>query len=139
MIEFHYEADFRLKDKICYSDWINRIIRSENFHPGKLVFIFCDDDYLLKINQKFLSHNSYTDIITFDYSEGSEISGDIFISVERVRDNAVMYKVGEEEELKRVMAHGVLHLLGYSDKEPDEIAKMRSKEEEKMKLFHVEQ
>lgn len=139
MIEFYYEADFKLEDEILYSDWVDRIVSSENVELKQLTYIFCDDAYLLKINQKYLKHDDYTDIITFDYTERMQIGGDIFISIERIKENAVEFKVPEEEELRRVMAHGVLHLIGYGDKEPKDIAIMRIKEEEKMKLFHVEQ
>ncbi len=94
---------------------------------------------MLKINQKHLNHNTFTDIITFDYSDRKVISGDIFVSTERVRENAGIFNKTFQEELLRVMAHGVLHLLGYNDKTNDELLVMRNKEEEKIKLFHVEQ
>jgi rRNA maturation RNase YbeY len=103
-----------------------------------LDYIFCDDEYLLKINQDYLDHDTYTDIITFPYGDLNVIAGDIFISVERVKENAVNFRVDFELELKRVMAHGVLHLLGYGDKSEEEVLQMRLKEDEKIKLFHVE-
>ena len=139
MIEFFHEGDFRLSSLDDYSHWINRIIKSEKVFLGNINYIFCEDEYLVKINQKHLNHNSFTDIITFDYSDGEVISGDIFISTERVVDNASVFNKSFQEELLRVMAHGILHLLGYNDKTKDEVIVMRDKEEEKIKLFHVEQ
>ena len=138
MIDFHYLTDFRIEDEIHYTDWVNRIINSEGSRPGQLDFIFCNDAYLLKINQDYLEHDTYTDIITFPYSEGALISGDIFISIERVVENANTFKVKFNTELRRVMAHGILHMLGYGDKNDEDIQLMRAKENEKIKLFHVE-
>ena len=137
MISFNYELDFKLEDETIYSDWISKVISSENRDEGEINYIFCDDDYLIELNQQYLDHDTLTDVISFDYSEGNELHGDIFISIERVRDNAADFKVAFDEELKRVLVHGVLHYCGYKDKsERDEIL-MRQKEEEKMKLFHV--
>ena len=139
MIDFNYETDFELSDEAQYAEWISGVITSEGKKVGDISYIFCDDEYLLEINQQHLEHDTLTDIISFDYTMGNEISGDIFISVERVKDNAVDYNVPFAEELLRVMAHGVLHYCGYKDKgEEDEIL-MRSKEEEKIALFHVKQ
>ncbi|PXX27845.1 rRNA maturation RNase YbeY [Arenibacter sp. ARW7G5Y1] len=138
MIDFHYETDFSIGAETNFTDWISRIILSEDKRCGQLDFIFCDDDYLLKVNQDYLNHDTYTDIITFPYGDIDIIAGDIFISVERVRDNASEYGVDFENELKRVMAHGVLHLVGYGDKSEEESVQMRLKEDEKIKLFHVE-
>ncbi|UII81589.1 rRNA maturation RNase YbeY [Flagellimonas sp. CMM7] len=138
MIDFHFKSDFVLEGKTQYSDWITRIIESEGFVQGQLDYVFCTDDYLLSINQEYLNHDTYTDIITFDYSDGKSISGDIFISTERVEENALAYKVSREEEFLRVMSHGVLHLIGFGDKTKEEQELMRKKEEEKIKLFHVE-
>lgn len=139
MIEFHYECDFQLDEDIKYSDWVTRIIESEGFEVGDLGYVFCDDDYLHAINLEYLNHDTFTDIITFDYTTESIVSGDIFISIDRVKDNALEYKVDGEEELLRVMSHGVLHLMGYGDKKKKETVIMRDKEEEKIKMFHVEQ
>lgn len=138
MIEYHYEMDFALDDEVEFSEWINRVVRSEKGRLGAVSYIFCGDNYLLKLNQEYLDHDTLTDIITFDYSSDAEISGDIFISYERVLDNASRYNVSEDEELKRVMAHGVLHMLGYNDKTEEGRLEMRRKESEKMKMFHVE-
>ena len=139
MIEFHFENDFQLEQKDKYSDWLSRIIESEGYQLGSLDYVFCDDEYLWNINMQYLNHDTYTDIITFDYSAGKMISGDIFISVERVDDNASDHGVSFENELLRVMCHGVLHLMGYNDKKEDEVVQMRSKEDNMIKMFHVEQ
>jgi rRNA maturation RNase YbeY len=132
-------SDNEIVNEPLYKDWLLKIISSENKLTGDLVFVFCDDDYLLSINQKYLNHNTYTDIITFDYTNGDTLSGDVFISVDRVKENAMKFEISFEEELRRVMSHGILHLAGYGDKKDDEIKAMRLKEEEKMKMFHVEQ
>ncbi len=138
-IEFNYETDFSISNESDYSDWITRIIRSEGSVLGNLNYIFCDDNYLSQINLQYLNHDTLTDIITFDYSEEAIIAGDIFISIDRVKENAQDYNVTLEEELNRVMSHGVLHLLGYKDKTESEKNLMREKENEMIGLFHVEQ
>ena len=138
MISFNYETDFELENEAQYEDWISRIIESEGFDEGEINYIFCDDDYLHKINVEYLDHDTLTDIISFDYSVGNVLQGDIFVSVERVQDNAKDFNVSFEEELKRVLSHGVLHYCGYKDKSLEDEAMMRSKEEEKMQMFHVE-
>ena len=137
-INYNFETNFALPDEDYYSDWIDRVVGSEGFVVTTLAFVFCDDAYLLDINQKYLNHDTYTDIITFDYSDGKTISGDIFISIERVSENAKTYGVDRNTELHRVMAHGLLHLMGYGDKTEEEAVVMRAKEDEKLKLFHVE-
>jgi rRNA maturation RNase YbeY len=139
MTEYYYECDFEIKALKDYTDWVNRVLDSENAELGNISFVFCDDDYLLDLNQRFLNHDTYTDIITFDYSEKGSISGEIYISIERVRENAKEFAQRFEDELLRVMAHGLLHLLGYKDKTEKDIMEMRDKEEDKMKMFHVEQ
>ncbi|MCA1965371.1 MAG: rRNA maturation RNase YbeY [Flavobacterium sp.] len=138
MISFNYETDFELENEAQYEDWISRIIESEGFDEGEINYIFCDDEYLHKINVEYLDHDTLTDIISFDYTVGNLIQGDIFVSIERVQDNAKDFNVSFEEELKRVLSHGVLHYCGYKDKSPKDEALMRSKEEEKMQMFHVE-
>ncbi len=139
MINFHFETSFDLKNPDVYDLWIKNIIASEDKSAGEINFVFCDDDYLLTLNIDYLNHDTLTDIITFDYCKGTKINGDIFISVERVKENSLTYQVNFIDELKRVMAHGILHLCGYGDKSKEEILLMRNKEEEKIKLFHVEQ
>ena len=138
MIEFYSEANFKLEDEKRYSEWIEEVIYSEQKTVENITYIFCDDEYLHKINVEYLHHDTLTDIITFDYSVGNALQADVFISEQRVRENALDFNVSFEEELRRVMIHGVLHLCGYKDKTPDESSRMRGKEEEKMKLFHVE-
>ena len=139
MITFNYETDFELKDESRYSEWISRIIISEEKTEGDVNYIFCNDEFLHRINLQYLQHDDLTDIISFDYSVGKELHGDIFISVERVRENAVDFNVSFDEELSRVMAHGILHYCGYKDKTESDAEMMRKKEEEKMAMFHVEQ
>src|SRR5574343_185960 len=139
MILFNYESDFILTNEENYSNWIARIIESEEYLIGEINYIFCDDEYLHTINVQYLNHDTLTDIISFDYTEGKVISGDIFISTERVHDNAIDFNVSFNEELKRVMVHGVLHYCGYKDKYDSDVQIMRQKEEEKINLFHVEQ
>jgi rRNA maturation RNase YbeY len=139
IINFYSENDFELERVSSYESWVKNVISSEGKKTGEISFIFCDDEYLLEINQKYLDHDTYTDIISFDASVGNILNGDIFISTERVSENADSYEVEFSEELKRVIIHGVLHLCGYKDKTPDQEKLMREKEEEKMKMFHVEQ
>lgn len=138
MISFNYELDFTLEQEDIYASWIENIIESENKILGEISYIFCDDDFLHNINMQYLNHDTLTDIISFDYTEGDVISGDIFISVVRVEDNANDFNVSFDEELKRVLVHGILHYCGYKDKSDSDVLMMRSKEEEKIKLFHVE-
>ncbi len=139
MISFNYETDFELDNETQISNWISAVILSENKKEGDINYIFCDDEYLVQINEQYLDHDTLTDIISFDYSVGNELHGDIFISIERVRENAIDYNVTFPEELHRVLVHGVLHYCGYKDKTDADETLMRSKEEEKMKMFHVEQ
>ena len=139
MIDFNYETDFVLDNEEAIANWISNVITSENKTEGEINYIFCDDEYLHKINVEHLNHDTLTDIISFDYTMGNEISGDMFISVERVKDNAADFNVSFDEELKRVIVHGILHYCGYKDKsEADELL-MRNKEDEKLAMFHVEQ
>jgi len=139
MISFNYETDFELPNEVVFENWIIDIIDSEASAVGEINYVFCDDEYLHKINVEYLNHDTLTDIISFDYTVGNLIQGDIFISIERVKDNAADFKVSFEEELKRVMAHGILHYCGYKDKTDKDAEVMRQKEEEKINLFHVEQ
>ncbi len=139
MINFNYLTDYQIVEENLYSKWLLEVIGSENRVLGDIAYVFCDDAYLLEINKQYLNHDTYTDIITFDYTDGNTIAGDIFISIERVKENAAEFEVDFDEELRRVMAHGILHLSGYGDRSDEEAEQMRDKEEEKMKLFHVEQ
>ena len=128
MINFNYETDFLLSNEKELSTWISEVIISENCSEGEINYIYCDDAYLLELNVKYLNHDTLTDIISFDYSVGKELHGDVYISLERVRDNAKDYKVEFSEELHRVMVHGILHYCGYKDKSEADEAVMRTKE-----------
>lgn len=136
MISFQNQSiSFRLKDKTRLKAWIKTVTEKEKHRLGDINYIFCSDDELLEINIQHLNHNTYTDIITFDYTEGDKISGDIFISIDRVEENAKKFKVSFEEELHRVMIHGILHLCGYKDKSKADAELMRKKENGALKLF----
>lgn len=136
MISFHNQSlSFKLKEKTKLKQWIKSITEKEKHQLGTINYIFCTDDELLEINIKHLNHNTLTDIITFDYTEGKTINSDIFISIERVTENAKKFQVSFEEELHRVMIHGVLHLCGYKDKTKADAELMRKKENGALKLF----
>jgi len=127
---FSHEVRFTLKKPRKVKSWINRVVEKEGATIREINYIFCSDPYLLSLNQGFLKHNTFTDIITFDNSEDpSSLEGEIYLSIERVKENAKKYNVPLEDELDRVMIHGILHLLGYKDKKPAEKALMRKKEE----------
>ncbi len=138
MINFFYETDIKPLNETDLSSWIRNVILSEEKSEGEINFILCNDEYLLKINQDFLDHNTYTDIISFDNTLGNELHGDIFISHERVVENSEKYRVTVDEELRRVLVHGVLHFCGYKDKSTEEKEMMTRKENEKLSMFHVE-
>ncbi len=129
MINFNYETDFKLSNEAKYAKWIAQVIVSEGCVEGDINYIFCDDDYLHNVNVNYLNHDTLTDIISFDYSVGNKLHGDVFISVERVADNAQDFSVSFDEELKRVMVHGILHYCGYKDKSDSDQLTMRSKED----------
>lgn len=128
---FSYKTRYKLKSPRKVTSWIIHAVKKEGATIQEINFIFCSDSYLLTLNQEFLKHDTFTDIITFDNSSGSDSSlvGEIYISIDRVRENAKKFQVKFEDELNRVMIHGVLHLLGYMDKKPSEKALMRKKEE----------
>jgi probable rRNA maturation factor len=130
-ITFHEEdISYKLKNKTAVRKWITDTIIAEGYKLSELTYIFCTDEYLLQINRQYLDHDTYTDIITFDNSEEEGlIVGDIFISIERIRENAAKFNVTEAHELHRVLIHGALHLLGYMDKSPADKKKMTSKED----------
>lgn len=139
MIDFNFIDVPPIENDRPLLDWLLRVAKSEGYSVSALSYVFCTDDYLLTLNQSYLSHDTFTDIITFDYVEGTMVSGDIFISVDRLEDNATIFKVSFEEERLRVMAHGLLHLMGYKDKTAEDQKVMSKKENEKIKMFHVEQ
>ena len=130
MITFNSETSFTLKNQNKLVKWIGDVVSSEGFQVGEINYIFCDDSYLNKINQEFLNHDTFTDIISFDYTLGKEVGGDIFISIERVLENAEKFNEVFETELHRVMIHGILHFMGYKDKTKKEKTLMRTKEDE---------
>jgi rRNA maturation RNase YbeY len=135
-IAFFYEdTDFRLSTSPRTRAWIRKVIKAENQRLGQLNYIFCSDEFLLEINRQYLHHDTLTDIVTFDNSEQKGlIEGDIFISVDRVTENADKFKVTFREELHRVIVHGALHLIGYQDKSPSQKAEMRKKEDSYLSL-----
>ena len=128
MIAYEYFETEEITEMNQNKKWLNQVISNEAKEEGDITYIFCDDDYLLEKNIRFLNHNTLTDVITFDYCEGNSVSGDIFISIERVKENSEVFKVDFLTELNRVMVHGLLHLLGYKDKTERESNLMRKKE-----------
>lgn len=129
------ELSFKLQQASKLKTWIKNVAELEGKKIGQLNFVFTNDEELLKTNIQFLNHSTYTDIITFDYCEGNSIHGDIILSIDRVFDNAKKFKTDFEEELKRVMIHGVLHLCGYKDKTTQQAKQIRSKENSALKKF----
>ena len=130
MISYFFEdTDFQFKKKTLNNKWLRLVAESEIRRVGQINIIFCSDNYILDVNQQFLQHDYFTDIITFDYCEGDVLSGDLFISVDTVRENAIEYGTEFEDELNRVIVHGVLHLIGYDDHCDEDIAQMRKKED----------
>lgn len=129
MIVFNYEINFKLKDEQKTLSWIESCIKSYQCRIGEINYIFCDDSYLYELNKKYLNHDTLTDIISFDYTVGKELSGDIFISVERVRENAVKFNQTFDNEMNRVIIHGILHYMGFKDKSKDDAKQMRLEEE----------
>ena len=133
---FCEDIEFELDNESRYSQWINSIISSHNFQLENIQYIFCSDEYLLTINKEYLDHDYYTDIITFNMSEENHvIEADIFISIERIRDNSKKLSINFADELKRVMIHGVLHLIGFDDKTEELKNVMRQKESDCVSLF----
>lgn len=129
MVRFYFEdTDFVFRQRKLTADWLKMVAGSEIKTLGQVSVIFCSDNYLLEINRKYLSHDYFTDIITFDYCEGDVLSGDLFISIDTVKDNAEFYKSGFEQELNRVIVHGLLHLIGYDDHTEEQKKQMRAKE-----------
>ena len=138
MISYYLEeTDFVFKGKAKNNAWLRLVAESEIRRIGNISIIFCSDNYILDINRKYLEHDYFTDIITFDYCEGDRLSGDLFISVDSVRENAVEYKTDFRDELNRVMVHGILHLIGYDAHTDEDIAVMRSKENYYLSLLDV--
>ena len=128
---------FDLPAKMKVKKWISEVIKAQGKRVGEVSYLFCDDDYLIEVNRTYLNHDTYTDIITFDYVEGDTISGDIMISVERVRENAATFNATFEQELHRVIIHGILHLLGQGDKTDAQAQQMRRKEDAVLALWQT--
>ena len=129
MISYFFEdTDFQFKNRTINNRWLRLVAESEIRRIGQISIIFCSDNYILDVNQQYLQHDYFTDIITFDYCEGDRLSGDLFISVDTVRENALEYGTEFIDELNRVIVHGILHLIGYDDHTDEDIAEMRSKE-----------
>jgi len=129
MINFNFETTLDLEDEKRLKEWIAEAVATEEFLVGEINYVFCSDEYLHKINLQYLNHDTYTDIISFDYRVGNQLHGDIFISVDRVRENALKFEVDFKSELLRVLIHGILHFCGYKDKLEREVDAMRAKED----------
>ena len=131
---FNEDVSYVLKDKMKLKNWVKIIIEQHQKSLGEVNFVFCSDEYLHEMNVEYLQHDTLTDIITFDYCDGNTVSGDLFISIDRVKDNASDLKIKLTDELHRVMIHGVLHLIGFKDKSQQDAATMRSQEEKSLIL-----
>ncbi len=135
-VSFHTQSiSFKIKQSRLLKQWVKAVVEQQGKHLGEVSYVFCSDEYLLEMNREHLQHDYYTDIITFDYGQGQVVSGDLFISIDRVRDNADNERVAFEEELHRVMIHGILHLLGFKDKKKEEQEVMRLEENQALVLF----
>ncbi|MCW3807002.1 rRNA maturation RNase YbeY [Plebeiibacterium marinum] len=136
MITFYYEevSENQINEDVIKS-WVKNVISNHGSFLGSITYIFCNDEYILKINKEYLNHDYYTDIITFDYCEGKEISGDLFISLDTILSNSKLFNSSYHEELHRVIIHGILHLIGYKDKNDDEAVVMRQQENNALNLL----
>lgn len=139
MVNFQSENDFVLDSEKTYKKWLADIAIVHGKLISDLGYVFCSDSFLYQMNKEYLNHDTYTDVITFDYVEDDLIKGEIYISTDRVTENAIEFNVQFDHELKRVMAHGLLHLCGYGDRNSDEIIRMRELENNALKMFHVKQ
>jgi len=138
MITYHFEqTKFVFRQKTLTSKWLRLVAESEIRRIGDISIIFCSDNYILDINRRYLGHDYFTDIITFDYCEGDRLSGDLFISVDSVRENSVDYGTEFKDELNRVIVHGILHLIGYDDHTEEDVKVMRSKEDYYLSLREI--
>ena len=136
MVIFNYETDFQLENEEKFEEWIDAIIESEGKEPGEINYIFCDDEKIIEVNRQFLNHDYYTDIITFDYTHGRRVSGDMFISLDTVATNAVTVGSDYMTELHRVIVHGLLHLCGIDDKRPGEREVMEALENRALEMLN---
>jgi rRNA maturation RNase YbeY len=143
VISFDFQADFVLEKDSEIRSWLEDVVDSYGKNTGNIGYVFCNDEYLFELNKKYLQHKTYTDIITFDYTVEDEISAEIYISVDRVKENSKKFNFEQdnafEEELLRVMAHGVLHCIGFKDSCEEEQNMMRTEETKMIEMFHVKQ
>lgn len=135
MIAIYYETDFKIDQESVWTNWLSKAVEKEGYSTREINYIFCNDDYLLKINKDFLKHDYYTDVIGFQTSNGKELSGDIFISIDRVKDNSIDNEISFEKELARVMVHGLLHFMQYDDQTEEDIKAMRKAEDKYLAFF----
>lgn len=135
MIALFYEIDFKIDNESLWKKWVNEVVKIEGYKIQEINYIFCDDEYLLRINKEFLKHDYYTDVIGFQSSNGKSLSGDIFISIDRIKENAEINEVTFLNELARVMIHGILHFMGHDDATNEEHIKMRKAEDKYLALF----
>ena len=138
-IDFVYNVDFKLNNELTHKEWLVKAVNLEGYSLQNIVYAFFDDEALKQLNTKFLNHNYYTDVISFNDSDDSSLKGNIAISIERVKENAKEFSSSFDDELRRVMIHGLLHFMGYNDQTEDEIKAIRAKEEKMLRLFHVKQ
>jgi len=138
-IDFVYNVDFKLNNELTHKEWLVKAVNLEGYSLQNIVYAFFDDEALKQLNTKFLNHNYYTDVISFNDSEDRSLKGNIAISIDRVKENAKEFSSSFDDELRRVMIHGLLHFMGYNDQTEDEIKAIRAKEEKMLRLFHVKQ
>lgn len=138
-IHYVYNTPFSLDNETKVSKWLSKAVKNEGFSVGEIVYAFFNDNDLKKLNNKHLNHDYFTDVISFNDSIGSVLNGNIAVSIERVKENSGRYKTSFDDELLRVMVHGLLHFMGYKDSSEKETQQMRDKEDDNLKTFHVEQ
>ena len=138
-IDFIYNVDFKLNNELIHKEWLVKAVNLEGYSLQNIVYAFFDDEALKQLNTKFLNHNYYTDVISFNDSEDRSLKGNIAISIDRVKENAKEFSSSFDDELRRVMIHGLLHFMGYNDQTEDQIKAIRAKEEKMLRLFHVKQ
>ena len=138
-IHYVYNTPFSLDNETKVSKWLSKAVKNEGFSVGEIVYAFFDDKDLKELNNKYLNHDCFTDVISFNDSVGSVLNGNIAVSIERVKENSGRYKTSFDDELLRVMVHGLLHFMGYKDSSEKETQQMRDKEDDNLKTFHVEQ
>ena len=138
-IDFVYNIDFKLNNELTHKEWLVKAVNLEGYSLQNIVYAFFDDEALKQLNTKFLNHNYYTDVISFNDSDDHSLKGNIAISIDRVKENAKEFSSSFDDELRRVMIHGLLHFMGYNDQTEDEIKVIRAKEEKMLRSFHVKQ